>query len=136
MTRATEPTEIILRDGVKRHLEYTMRDTKVIKGKWGATHAQMFRHANEDLLPEVIWTGLIEKDGLTRDGIEDLITGEDADYVTLCFVQAFFGLRVRLGFEAALANQDKILAALENMMPRQTIGSEPGPSPLHDTASA
>ncbi len=126
-TYPTEPIPITLADGQERHLRYSLGAVKRIKAKFGKEPLDVLQTPPEDLLPFALMQGLIEKDGLTEERfMEDenpLITGPMLDYVTFCFVEAFFGQRAKSALEAFHQNQDAILAKLV----------KPGPAPNTDT---
>ncbi len=115
-TYPTEPTPITLADGKERHLRYSLGAVKRIKAKFGKDALEVLKVPPEDLLPVVLMEGLIEKDGITEARLIDdenpLVTGPMVDYVTLQFIEAFFGQRAKSAFELVYRNQDAILAKL------------------------
>ncbi len=115
-TYPTEPTKITLSDGKERHLRYSLGAMKRIKAKFGKDALEILKTPPEDLLPFVLMEGLVEKDGITEARLlEDenpLVTGPMVDYVTLQFVEAFFGQRAKSAFELVYRNQEAILAKL------------------------
>jgi len=123
-TYPTEPTPIKLADGQERHLRYSLGAVKRIKAKFGKEPLEVLKTPAEELLPYVLMEGLIEKDGITEQRLlEDekpLITGPMIDYVTFCFVEAFFGQRAKSALELFYQNQDAILARLAKPEPTPT----------------
>ncbi len=120
-TYPTEPTPITLADGKVRHLRYSLGAVKRIKAKFGKDAIEVLKTPPEDLLPFVLMQGLIEKDGITEERfLEDekpLVTGPMIDYVTLQFVEAFFGQRAKSAFELVYRNQEALLAKLASPEP-------------------
>lgn len=93
---------ITFSDGIERHLRYTLGDVKRIKQKWGADFKTMFEHPQEEMMPAVLWVGLIEKTDLTEEGLSELISIGSVEYYQLCFVEAFFGKKMRTAVEDRL----------------------------------
>ncbi len=115
-TYPIEPTKIVLADGKERHLRYSLGAVKRIKAKFGKEPMEVLKTPPEDLLPCVLVEGLVEKEGITEARLmaddDPLITGPMLDYVTFCFIEAFFGQRAKSAFELIHRKQEEILAKL------------------------
>lgn len=131
MPQGFNAVPITLADGVLRHLQYSLGDVRRIKAKYmtkptkvadnatvqdqiSATPlGQLLEHSAEEILPELIMIGVVEKEGLTEQILSDkLLTGPMIEYVQTQFIEAFFGGRERRWLEAILGGKD---AAVERM---------------------
>lgn len=84
-TRAIEPVEIVLRDGVTRQLLYTNGSFKRLRARFKLEKfGDIMQKESIDSLPALIFEGLVEKAGLTEEMIDDLIAAPSiAEYVAL-----------------------------------------------------
>lgn len=97
-------TPIKLADGVVRHLRYTFGAKKRIHDAFGSEALDIIKTSPEKLLPRVLMEGLVEREGLTEELLnEELLTAPMADYVTECFIQAFFVPRIASNLRALMA---------------------------------
>jgi hypothetical protein len=130
MPQAFNPVPITLADGVTRHLQYSFGDVRRIKAKFapkpeapaGATAAEQFAasafaqilaHPPEEVLPELLMMGFVEKEGLTQQLLEDkLLLGPMIEYAQLQFTEAFFGDRPKRLLEGVIAGREKMVKAL------------------------
>lgn len=124
-TYPTEGTPITLADGSVRHLRFSLGAVKRIKAQFGKTWQEILAHPPEELLPPVLMEGLIERDGLTEESVENLLTGPMLEDAVLTFAKSFFGprdqavidliesKRSELMAKATATSMDKVLATVQ-----------------------
>jgi hypothetical protein len=105
MTTPTTPVTIDLGDGKARELRYTVATAKRFAEKYGD---QFLQKPAAIILPELIYEGLKEKDGLTADSIADMIPFHELQRYLLITVAAMNGKTVeQLEAEAKQAEAEK-----------------------------
>jgi hypothetical protein len=89
----TDSVAIDLGDGTTRHLRYSLGSMRRLKKKFGATmlSAETLRALDEDKLADLLFEGLVEKEGLTLDDMADLIDARRIKDLVEAFSLAFSG---------------------------------------------
>lgn len=89
----TDPVEIDLGDGKIRHLRYSLGSMRRLKKKFGTTllSADTLRSLDEDRLADLIFEGLVEKEGLDIEAMADLIDARRLADIINAFSAAFSG---------------------------------------------
>ena len=86
---ATDPVMIDL-GGKQRELRFTLKNVREAKKQFGSL-AEMFKADVTDYLPELVFAGLVEKEGLTPDAVAELIEWKDFQAIIEATMQAFTG---------------------------------------------
>ena len=109
MTSPTPTLTIDLGDGKARELRYTVATAKRFAEKYGD---QFLQKPAAIILPELIFEGLKDKDGLTADSIADMIPFHEMQRYLLVTVAAMNGKTVeQLEAEAKTADAEKNAAS-------------------------
>ncbi len=135
MSQSFNPVPITLKDGKERFLEYSLGTCRRIRAKYitkpektpdGASQAeqiaasalgQILEHDASQILPELIYEGLTDKEGLTPEKIGDeLLTGPMIEDAQLAFVEAFFGSRERRWLGAFVGIRTASIEQLEERL--------------------
>ena len=89
----TDPVAITLSDGVERKLRYGVGSMRRLKAKFGKSlmNKDALLSLDEDTIPELIFEGLMDKDGLSPDEVADLIDTRRIKEVCEKFFEAFTG---------------------------------------------
>lgn len=88
----TDSVEIDLGDGKPRHLRYSLGSMRRLKKKFGSMmSAETLATLDEDKLADLLYEGLVEKEGLSVDDMADLIDARRLKELVEGFSQAFSG---------------------------------------------
>ncbi len=89
----TESVEVDLGDGKLRHLRYSLGSMRRLKKKFGKTlmSSETLRSLDEDTLSDLLYEGLVEKEGLSVDDMADLIDARRIKDLVEAFSLAFSG---------------------------------------------
>lgn len=148
MSQAFSPVPITLADGVLRHLSYSLGDVRRIKAKYvtkptevspdataqeklaASAFGQILDHPAEEIMPDLIFTGLVEKEGLTEEILQNkLLTGPMIEYAQVKFTEAFFGDQQRRWLEAVHGSNEITLKEVESKLAAKAKSAEvPGPA--------
>jgi hypothetical protein len=85
---------INLGDGRERELRYSLATCRRLKAKFGkaALTGALLRELDEDTLPDVIFEGLMDREGITSaDALAELLHPKQTPYLVERFTTAFTG---------------------------------------------
>ena len=90
-TTPTDLVEVQLGDGQTRHLRYTLGSMKRLKKKFGTSmmSAESLKALDEDKLADLIYEGLVEKDGMSLEDMADKIDTRKLAHIIERFSLAF-----------------------------------------------
>lgn len=127
----TEPVKIVLSDGVERGLRYTFASFREIKKQTGLSFSKdlnAFEALDEDILPTVLFYGLVDRVSITEDEIAELMTLHNLAHVKLNILEALYGKELRKAFEAQLKNEQPKPEAIEPEP--ETVQTMEGPTTI------
>lgn len=89
----TDSVSIILSDGVERELRYTLGSMRRLRKKYGKSllDKEALLALDEETIPDLIFEGLSQKEGLTADAVADLLDTRKLKETIEKFFEAFAG---------------------------------------------
>lgn len=89
----TDSVTITLRDGKERELRYSLGSMRRLRKKFGNSllNKEALLALDEETIPELIYEGLIDKDGLDADSVADLLDTRKLKETIEKFFEAFAG---------------------------------------------